>query len=61
MHLWQALAERYRGNAWVAGYDLLNEPADPTGEVYGRFHDRLVAAVREVDPEHIIFVDGNPS
>jgi endoglucanase len=43
----------------VAGYNLLNEPGDPTGEVVGPFHDRLVAAVREVDPEHIVFVDGN--
>ena len=57
--LWRALAERFRGNAWVAGYNLLNEPGDPTGEVVGPFHDRLVAAVREVDPDHIVFVDGN--
>jgi aryl-phospho-beta-D-glucosidase BglC (GH1 family) len=59
VHLWQALAERYRDEPWVAGYNLLNEPADPTGEVVGPFHDRLVAAVREVDPGHIVFVDGN--
>jgi aryl-phospho-beta-D-glucosidase BglC (GH1 family) len=57
--LWRALAERFRGNAWVAGYNLLNEPGDPTGKVVGPFHDRLVAAVREVDPDHIVFVDGN--
>ena len=59
VHLWQALAERYRDNPWVAGYNLLNEPADPTGKVVGPFHDRLVAAVREVDGDHIVFVDGN--
>ena len=59
VHLWRALAERFRGNPWVAGYNLLNEPGDPTGKVVGPFHDRLVAAVREVDPEHIVFVDGN--
>jgi endoglucanase len=57
--LWRALAERFRGHGWVAGYNLLNEPGDPTGEVVGPFHDRLVAAVREVDPDHIVFVDGN--
>ena len=57
--LWRALAERFRGNAWVAGYNLLNEPGDPSGEVVGPFHDRLVAAIREVDPDHIVFVDGN--
>ena len=59
VHLWQAMAERYRDNAWVAGYNLLNEPGDPTGEVYGPFHDRLVEAVREVDAQHMLFVDGN--
>ena len=42
-----------------AGYNLLNEPADPSGAVVGPFHDRLVAAVREIDSDHIVFVDGN--
>jgi endoglucanase len=59
VNLWRALAERYRGDAQVAGYNLLNEPGDPSGEVVGPFHDRLVAAVREIDPDHIVFVDGN--
>jgi endoglucanase len=59
VHLWQALAARYRDEPWVAGYNLLNEPADPTGEVVGPFHDRLVAAIREIDRGHIVFVDGN--
>lgn len=59
VHLWRALAERYRDEPAVAGYNLLNEPADPSGAVVGPFHDRLVAAVREVDPAHIVFVDGN--
>ena len=59
MHLWRALAERYRDEPAVAGYNLLNEPADPSGKVVGPFHDRLVAAVRDEDPDHIVFVDGN--
>ena len=59
MHLWEAFADRYRDWPEVAGYNLLNEPADPSGEVVGPFHDRLVAAVRAIDPDHIVFVDGN--
>jgi endoglucanase len=59
VHLWRALAEHFHGRAEVAGYNLLNEPADPTGEVVGPFHDRLVAAIREVDSDHIVFIDGN--
>ena len=59
VHLWQAFATRYRDEPWVGGYNLLNEPADPSGAVVGPFHDRLVAAVREIDADHIVFVDGN--
>jgi endoglucanase len=59
INLWQALARRYRDEAWVAGYNLLNEPGDPDGKVVGPFHDRLVAAIREIDPDHILFLDGN--
>ncbi|MFC5749760.1 glycoside hydrolase family 5 protein [Actinomadura rugatobispora] len=59
VHLWRAIADRYAGNPWVAGYNLLNEPADPTGEIIGPFYARLVEAVREADPRHTIFLDGN--
>jgi aryl-phospho-beta-D-glucosidase BglC (GH1 family) len=59
VNIWQAIAEHYRGNPWVAGYNLLNEPADETGEVVGPFYRRLVAAIREVDPAHTVFLDGN--
>jgi endoglucanase len=59
VHLWEAFADRYKDWPEVGGYNLLNEPADPSGEVVGPFQDRLVAAVRDVDPDHIVFVDGN--
>src|SRR3954454_179318 len=57
--LWVELASRLAGNEWVAGYNLLNEPADPTGLAVGPWHERTVEAIREVDPEHIVFLDGN--
>jgi endoglucanase len=57
--LWEAIAERYRGNAWVAGYNLMNEPADESRAVVGPFYKRLAAAIRAVDPDHILFFDGN--
>ncbi|MDF2748798.1 MAG: glycoside hydrolase family 5 protein [Propionibacteriaceae bacterium] len=58
VHLWEAIAEHYRGNPWVAGYNLLNEPADESG-VVGPFYRRLVTAIRAVDPDHTVFLDGN--
>jgi endoglucanase len=59
VHLWEALADRYRGNATVAGYNIMNEPADPDGTVVKPFYDRVIEAVRAIDRDHIIFLDGN--
>jgi endoglucanase len=57
--LWEMIAARYKDNVWVAGYDPLNEPSDPTGEMLDAFYRRVVAAIRQIDPEHIIFLEGN--
>src|SRR5579875_2009564 len=57
--LWQAIARRYRDNPWVAGYNLINEPADPSGQKLWPFYRRLRDAVREVDPRHLLFLDGD--
>ncbi|TDC51498.1 glycoside hydrolase family 5 protein [Jiangella ureilytica] len=59
VHLWEALADRYKANPWVAGYNPVNEPGDATGEVVGPFYRRLEAAIRAVDPHHVLFLDGN--
>lgn len=59
VYLWEAIAERYRDNPWVAGYNPINEPADAWGEALGPFYRRLEAAIRAVDPHHILFLDGN--
>ncbi|MGY1845221.1 glycoside hydrolase family 5 protein [Modestobacter sp. SYSU DS0875] len=57
--LWEALAEHYRGNPWVAGYNPVNEPGDAVGEAIGPFYRRLESAIRAVDPDHVLFLDGN--
>lgn len=59
VHLWEAIADRYRSNATVAGYNIMNEPGDPDGNRIKPFYDRVVGAIRAVDPDHIIFLDGN--
>jgi len=59
VHLWESIADRYSDQAYVAGYNLINEPADPTDEVLGPFCARLAEAVRAVDSRHILFLDGN--
>ncbi len=57
--LWEVIAELYKDNPWVAGYNPLNEPADPTGKLLDGFYRRVVNAIRKIDPDHIIFLDGN--
>ena len=59
VHLWEAIADRYKDQEWIAGYNPVNEPADASGEVIGPFYRRLEAAIRAVDPRHVLFLDGN--
>ena len=59
VHLWEAIADRYKDQTWVAGYNLMNEPADESRAVVGPFYQRLVTAIRAVDPDHTLFIDGN--
>jgi endoglucanase len=57
--IWEALARHFAGNPAVAGYNPVNEPADPSGAVIGPFYARLASVIRGVDLRHILFLDGN--
>lgn len=59
--LWNKLADRYKDEEWIGGYDLINEtnfPLEDNTALRELFHD-ITAAVREVDTNHIIFIEGN--
>ncbi|TFK51394.1 glycoside hydrolase [Heliocybe sulcata] len=57
--LWGELAKHYVGNTWIAGYNPLNEPTDPTHTTLIHFYNRIYKVIRDVDPHHAIFLDGN--
>ncbi len=59
--LWQRLAERYVDEPWVAGYDLLNEVNWnlPGGTALRNLYEDITDAIRSVDNNHIIFIEGN--
>lgn len=57
--LWRAIAGHYRDDPSVAGYNILNEPADEQAGRLVAFYHRAVAAIREIDPRHMVFLDGN--
>lgn len=73
VRLWQGIAGRYCGEPVVAAYDLLNEPqnngdtqgvnnweaeSDEAVEHTNAAYDTLYQAVRAVDPDRIISIEG---
>ena len=57
--LWKIIAQRYRDRHNVAGYNLIHQPNAPSHESLKYAYEKLIEAVRSVDQEHIIFLDGN--
>ena len=57
--LWEYLAERYKNDPTVAGYDILNEPVLDDPAPLNAYYKRVIKAVRAVDPNHIMFIEGN--
>jgi hypothetical protein len=59
--LWKKLAERYSTEPWIGGYDLINEPnwTLPNNTDLVQLYKNITTAIREVDQNHIIIVEGN--
>jgi endoglucanase len=58
IRLWTEIARRYRDEPTIAGYDLLNEPFVTRAKTQWQdLANRLAAAIRAVDPGHILFVE----
>lgn len=71
--LWRKLAERYADEPHIGGYDIINEPnwgfqnieEDPNGceetenAPLWDLQQRITEAIREVDPNHLIIIEGN--
>ncbi len=62
--LWRRLAEHYRGETAILGYDLLNEPISPYNDVdyldpqLEPLYRDIVAAIRAVDRSHVVLLAG---
>lgn len=59
--LWRAIAARYASRTIVAGYDLLNEPEPPRGEDLVVMYRDIIKAIRDVDRQHLIILEGSDS
>jgi len=72
IELWKRLADRYAGNPWIGGYDLLNETNwdfENSGNANGcncqqnapllDLFQKIITAIRSKDTRHLIFIEGN--
>lgn len=57
--VWGKIAARYRDNARVAGYDILNEPSFAPEDLLKDFYAKTLKAIRRTDENHIVFLEGN--
>jgi aryl-phospho-beta-D-glucosidase BglC (GH1 family) len=57
--MWWQIANHFKGNATVAGYDLLNEPTGaPSPQAVWTAYNNLYGSVRSADPDHMIIMEG---
>ena len=62
--IWKRIANRYKDETIILGYDLLNEPIahffdqDQLNPLLEPLYRKIVSAIREVDKNHLIFFEG---
>lgn len=59
--LWRKLAERYKDEPWIGGFDLINETNfDLKGnEMLRNLFVRITDTIRDIDKKHMLFIEGN--
>lgn len=64
--IWKSIAQRYRNEPQIIGYDLLNEPIahyfteelDSLNSLLEPLYHRIADSIRSVDTNHILFLGG---
>ena len=62
IQIWKEIATYYSDNTLIGGYDLINEPVLPGGvslEEFKQLYVDITNAIREVDTNHLLFIEGN--
>ncbi len=60
--LWKYIANRYKNETWIGGYDLINETAYDLGAgnvLLRQLYIDITTAIRQVDTNHLIYAEGN--
>jgi hypothetical protein len=56
---WRRIAEHYKDEPFVLGYEIMNEPHDIAPADVNRILTRGLRAIREVDQRHIVFLSNH--
>jgi len=68
---WKKIAERYKDNPWIGGYDIINEPNwnfsstnkngcdEKLNAPLRALQVRITNAIRKIDSNHLIIAEGN--
>jgi len=59
LHVWTRIASRYATNAWLGGYDLINEPVVNSGTFLSSTYGDAKTAIRSVDTNHVLVCEGD--
>ena len=60
INLWGYIADRYKDEPIIAGFDLINEPAFVSdADAFNDFFEKVIRKIREVDNYHILFLEGD--
>jgi endoglucanase len=60
--LWTRIAERYKDNEWIGGYDLINEThwdLGPQNALLREIYEDITEGIRGVGDNHILYIEGN--
>jgi endoglucanase len=56
--LWREIANRYKNNTAVAGFDLLNEPIPGDTKKLLELYTLIIGEIRKADQNHALFIEG---
>lgn len=60
--LWTRIADRYKNNPWIGGYDLINETHWDLGDqnaLLREIYEEITESIRGVGDNHILYIEGN--
>ncbi len=60
-NLWERIADRYKDEEAIYGYDILNEPVIEKKKLslLKKFYAEVIKLIRSIDKKHVIILEGN--